>query len=168
MLCLPATPWRQPSKNVLHFLSYFPWTYNIHTDSEYLHMMEISCRSAPHHELLQFSQLVPHHFPENQSQSHGIPNNYMPTKLRQNMRCSKLMSNMRGKSLLWWKAQTVSGKISSHKENAVQQLKRNTKTVILLFQMVYWDLTWILKAIWNTKILYPSWTSHHKLCNGYS
>lgn len=96
----------RPPRNEIHSLSYFPWTYKMHTDSKYLYMMEISCRSAPHHKLLQFRQLVPHHFPGNQSLSHGIPND-MSTKLSQNMRSSKLTSNMRQKSAHWWKTQIM-------------------------------------------------------------
>lgn len=77
MLCLLSALRILPPKNVLHFLGYFSSTYSMYTDSKYLYMMELSCIPAPHHELLGFSQLVPHYFPGSQSQRHGIPNAYI-------------------------------------------------------------------------------------------
>lgn len=87
-------------------------------------MKELSCRSALHPELLGFSQLVPHLFPGNQSQSHRIPKGYLATKGKPNTRSSKLISNMRGTSLLWWKAETM----DVQHGNVPQQGEESTRT----------------------------------------
>lgn len=93
MFYLPLATFLQPSV-CIQIQNFYTW-WKSHADQFHFH------------ELWRFSQLASHHFPGNQSQSQRIPSDYMSTKVRQNTRSSKLISNMRGNSLLWWKAEIM-------------------------------------------------------------
>lgn len=97
----------------------------MHADSKYWDTTEISGRPAPDHELLQFGQLGPHLLPVNQPQGHRPPPDNMSTKGSRNMRSSKLMSDMRGKPWLWWKATMM----DVQHGNGPQQVQESTHIV---------------------------------------
>lgn len=101
-----------------------------------------------------------YHFPGNQPQSHGIPGDYMSTKISWNTRSPTLISNMKGKSFPCWKAEIIDVRPG----NVPQQVEELTHIMRTLYStwreiLVPWHcyLRWymrstlILKAIWNTK-----------------